>query len=311
MATLTANCAPDNTSDTTFRLWGSSVDNSFVSLGWIQASDTGQINWTTVTKPTIVNTSQGYSIFRMNDSLQSTQPVFIKMEYGSSSSTLLIPAFWITIGTGSDGSGNITGVLNSRQYIASYSSNTGNSICYFSGSSSRWCAALWTNHNSTLFYYNVLSIERTKDSTGALTSDGLMFFTTVSSSATSPTTTSHYMPFVGSIPAQYIAWNCCIPTTVTPASSGAYKNTVALYPIKCWTPGESGPSTNIFLYQTSDITSASATTDSGAITVTLFDGTVTSTILPLAFYSYNTTISTIATTNRGFVASVKIAMRYE
>ena len=113
MATLTTSNAPYNSTNAIFQAWGSGIDGAFTTFGWIRTSDTGQINWTTVPFPTIVNTSQGYSIFRMSDSLQGTYPCYIKIEYGSYTA-VLNPSLWITIGTGSDGAGNITGILKAR-----------------------------------------------------------------------------------------------------------------------------------------------------------------------------------------------------
>ena len=82
--------------------------------GWAQTLDSGQINLTTnALYPSSANQSIGYQIWQMQDGLQTTYPIFIKFEFGSAASASL-PAFWLTIGTSSDGAGNITGILFAR-----------------------------------------------------------------------------------------------------------------------------------------------------------------------------------------------------
>ena len=295
----------DASTASAFRTSCGNIDATFVSTGWVQSSDTGQINWSSVALPGGANTSAGYSIYHMNDTLQATYPVFIKIEYGTSAASTI--GFWITIGTGSNGSGTLTGILNTRlQFGAAPANNTGIIFpSYFSGSSSRYSFVLcpYVSSNNCLC---VLSIERTKDSAGALTNAGVMLFTL----GTVITAISQYLPFSGTIPAQYSAWNCNVPYSNTITSTSAYKNTVALYPIRCWTPGESGPSSNIFIYQTGDITPSPYTlTTPNTVSLSLFDGNVTSTYVPILHY--NSYWAVIAGSNRGNVTNVGIAMRYE
>src|SRR4051812_38221933 len=67
--------------DATFRAWGSGIAAQIAAMGLVQTSDTGQINWTTVTRPGI-NVLAGYEMWRFADSLQATKPVFIRLDYG-------------------------------------------------------------------------------------------------------------------------------------------------------------------------------------------------------------------------------------
>lgn len=90
-----------------FQAWVTEVVNAlFTSLGVTQTSDTGQINPATATIPSI-NTAAGYVIGRFNDTLQATAPVFFKLEFGAGAA-VGDPQMWITVGTGSNGSGTIT-----------------------------------------------------------------------------------------------------------------------------------------------------------------------------------------------------------
>lgn len=112
MSTNNYSTVVEHTSDATFRAWGSALSAALAAVGLTQTADTGQINWTTVTRPG-TNTAAGYEIWRFNDTLQGTAPIFIKLEYGTNS-TATGPQVWITVGTGSNGSGTITGQSSTR-----------------------------------------------------------------------------------------------------------------------------------------------------------------------------------------------------
>lgn len=94
-------------SDAEFRLWGSELNTKLAAVGLVQTADTGQINWVTVVRAG-VNSEAGYEIWRMNDTLQGTAPVFLRIGYGTATA-VNNPRIQITLGTGSDGAGVITG----------------------------------------------------------------------------------------------------------------------------------------------------------------------------------------------------------
>lgn len=106
MSSLQTSSFLDHTGDVGFRAWASEFSNSLSAIGLIQTSDTGQINLTTATKSASGNTNAGYQIWRFNDATQSTKPIFIKIFYGNGSSATS-PRLLITVGTGSDGAGNL------------------------------------------------------------------------------------------------------------------------------------------------------------------------------------------------------------
>lgn len=295
MTALNMTLTGDNTTATSFRAWGTGVDGTFVTVGWVRTSDTGQINFTSVAAPGATSTSMGYSVFRMNDTLQATQPVFLKIEYGSSAASTATPALWVTIGTGSDGAGNITGILRTRFHIAAGAAgHTG--VCYFSGDSGRYACTLWPlSSNANL--YMILSIERTKDAAGAVTSEGLLYFSGTYNIYSG--NQSQFIPFTGSAPSGYTTWNAVVPTTTTNGSVG---NTTAVWTVKCWTPGESVPSSNLFLYTYGDFTPNSP------VVLTLYDGAYTGTYWPFNISS----VGIGSTLWRGNSATnVGIMMRYE
>lgn len=96
-------------SDADFRAWGAEFKSSLTAVGLTNTADTGQIDWTTVTIPG--GTGQaGYETWRFNDSLQGSNPIFIRFDFGSLS--IGVPGIWVQVGTGTDGVGNLTGLVS-------------------------------------------------------------------------------------------------------------------------------------------------------------------------------------------------------
>jgi len=172
MTTFTAvTTITDWTSITTaaFRTWGKQFSDALTAVGLAKTSDTGQIDWTTVTGPTI-NTYAGYEIRRLSDSIDSTYPIFLKIEYGAGASTSYC-AMRISVGHASDGAGNLTGWLAANGVIVhggtGSPSGTGQlSMCRTEGD-------FWFCHFGQSNQNGFFSIERRKNqSTGAVASSG-------------------------------------------------------------------------------------------------------------------------------------------
>jgi hypothetical protein len=178
MATRFSNTlAPDATNDAHLREWAQFIEDTFVSTGgWVVTADTGQTLPSALVHPTVQTTKVGYRIYRMNDALQLNYPVFLRMDYGSGGGPPpMPPGLWVTIGTGSDGSGGITGTLLSNQSfflgVNSYSATpVGNS--YGSAFHGRCCFALFVTTNNLYPFF--FGIERSRDSDGNETGDGLL-----------------------------------------------------------------------------------------------------------------------------------------
>lgn len=116
MATQSWSSRVRHDSDATFREWGSELAAKFLAAGLVQTADTGQVNWVTVTRPG-TSTFTPYEIWRFNDAQQTGAPIFIKVEYG----TLTVathPGLRFTVGTGSNGSGTLTGTALTSARIA-------------------------------------------------------------------------------------------------------------------------------------------------------------------------------------------------
>lgn len=181
--------------DADFRAWGSGLSAQLAAVGLVKAADTGQIDWTTAVRPAASGYS-GYEIWRFNDALQATKPVFIKIEYGGSS-TVDRPSFRTTVGTGSNGSGTLTGQLGVvRSFSPSGSKTAGATLAsYCSGSSNRLNLVTNLDPNSAAFAMTFM-VERTKTADGAVTGDGIVTFGIVANSSAA----FQVIPFAGTVP---------------------------------------------------------------------------------------------------------------
>ena len=118
MATYSQTRAAGNVADdAAFRALFKWFSDNMTTSGWVKTGDTGQVDWTTVTKPTVANTVAGYEI-RESPTQSGYQKIYLKIEFGSGSAATY-PAIWITLGTGTDGAGALTGTTTTRdQFFA-------------------------------------------------------------------------------------------------------------------------------------------------------------------------------------------------
>lgn len=117
MTTQSWNSAPDHQNDAGFRAWGDDFATRLAAVGLVQTADTGQVDWTTVARPG-TNTDGGYEIWRFDDALQASAPIFIRLDYGTGAATDR-PRIRMTVGIGSDGAGAITGAFLTNEELTS------------------------------------------------------------------------------------------------------------------------------------------------------------------------------------------------
>lgn len=179
MTTNSYSAVVDHTSDAGFRAWGSLLSARLAAAGLVQTADTGQINWTTVTRPA-TNTAGGYEIWRLSNS-----SLYFKIEYGTGSSATT-PQMWITVGQGSNGSGTLTGQLSTRNTWTANAAPTSTLtsyntyICVLADALSI-CWSL-NGFQAASSAGGVLIVGRTVDSTGATTSIGFAVLRQINSS---------------------------------------------------------------------------------------------------------------------------------
>lgn len=192
MTIASTNTVVDQTSDAAFRTWVAEIITMlFTTLGVTQTADTGQINTSTVTRAVVTNTAAGYVIGRFNDTAQSTSPIFFKLEFGTGNSQPTAPEMWITVGTGSNGSGTLTGTVGTRVACGGAAALVSTITPYITRACYHTTAGvLWLNwkQGGTGTATNSLSgfaIYRSADASGVVTTDSAhLFNTSASASAT-------------------------------------------------------------------------------------------------------------------------------
>lgn len=127
MAYSTANISAIVADDAAFTAWGSGISALLTAVGVSKTSDTGQVSWaSTVTRPA-GSTLPYYEIRKLSDPLSGASPVYLKVSYGSTTSVSRA-GISFQVGTGSDGSGTLTGLTS---VIAdTYTSDTGSSLSW-------------------------------------------------------------------------------------------------------------------------------------------------------------------------------------
>lgn len=111
-----------------FRDWVQKMHDLFAAIDLVQTSDTGQIDIPSAS-PTLTNSGiYGYEMYRFDDELQSTNPIFVKVEYGSRVGSAHGPYMRFTVGTGTDGAGTITGLYLTNWSNSNTSWNTNQAV---------------------------------------------------------------------------------------------------------------------------------------------------------------------------------------
>jgi hypothetical protein len=170
----------NNLTDAAFRGWSKFIYDTMIDGGWVQTADTGQINFSTATRPTVANQKAGYVIMRMDDDLQTDHPVYMRMDFGNSS-TVGSAALWVTLGPSSDGSGNIedawlTPVTTSAIRANSQPTYTSPTPLWSWGSADTARVAVALGFVTAGGVGLVFMLERAKNGAGQDTGDGLILF---------------------------------------------------------------------------------------------------------------------------------------
>jgi len=265
LATSTFTVAPSNSSDAYFRGWGGALSTAIQAVGVTKTTDTGQVNWTTATAPAAINTKAGYEIYKFTDTLSATYPVFIRIDYGSASSTNN-PAIWITVGTGTNGAGTITGTVIAATQIGTASSSTTAYVSRVSGDTNRLSFVTWDNFAGATYLIGV-GIERSRNYAGTETGTGVLCLFL---NGTGATKISQFGTF-GVTTTQYANWN----TSTPPSGTGALAPDTNFYPVRGWRPGETSPSLNFLSFISGDAAFNSS------YSVVCFDGVTRTFVTPV------------------------------
>ncbi len=177
---IITNVAASNT-DAWFRTHVG-LSDALTAAGMPKTSDTGQVDWTTVTLPA-VTVYTAYEIRRFNDAEQATEPIFFKIAYGFTNvSTTSHPTVRITVGRGSDGAGNLTGASSAVINVALNPTTTVRPWLLSSDGGGFACIAGVTPSIARVFF----SLERARDIDGVPIPGVVLYTTAVSTAVATP-----------------------------------------------------------------------------------------------------------------------------
>lgn len=110
--------------DAGFRLWGKAITDLLDAMGMTQ--DYSNIDWSTVTLPTVAGNSAGKRVYKFNDSLSGTREIYVALDFGRGSTTSATFAFklLITVGT-THTSGTVGGSTMMSHYLVVNASPSG------------------------------------------------------------------------------------------------------------------------------------------------------------------------------------------
>lgn len=216
MTNATFTSDPTNSNQTTWRAALSPIDTALAAVGMVQTADTGQINWSTVTRPAASFGVAGYTMWRFPDTLHATVPLYLKLTYGVGNGTA-VNRVWAEIGTATDGAGNLTGPgstatsgFASLVAFAGSTTSAAGSDCYVACDGSGLVINMWANAPTS--QGAMLVVDRFRDATGAAMPAGAMLITKSSAAVLGETIIADY----GATTATYAAaMFAIIPATLT------------------------------------------------------------------------------------------------
>lgn len=177
--------------------------------------------------------SFSYDIWKMGDTLQSSAPVYMKVQYGMMwNSANKGPAILVSIGTGSNGSGTLLNSYGPRTSFATYMSSTweGSTAydCLLSGATNRFTMLMWRDGAWPFFF----SVERIKDTDGSDTASGAVLtwvfsWYSASSSAVAVFKGIDQMSAIGA----HLTDATCIPVLACSATTTLANTGIAVFPL--------------------------------------------------------------------------------
>ena len=132
MTAFTSSAVIVHTNSAQLQAWINEIYTGLVTnCGLTQTADTGQdtVPSTAVYSATTPTVSS-YYVFRFNDTLQATSPIYFKLEFGTSSAAGTAPGMWITVGTSTNGAGTIGGIAMVRSMIVTNGGQTSTVVSY-------------------------------------------------------------------------------------------------------------------------------------------------------------------------------------
>lgn len=163
-------------SDAEIRAWATFVEDLLVTTGgWVHVTCTGETAPSALVAPNATNQKKGFRVYRMDDALQSTRPVFMRLDFGSAGGNAIV-GMWVTIGSSVD---TATGTINGSVYYTSgattqIGANTSSAtLTNHYGSADKNRVSLAMGVATSNIGHFLFTLERSKDANGNDTTDGL------------------------------------------------------------------------------------------------------------------------------------------
>lgn len=237
-----------HTTDAEFRAWATSLNDHLIAAGLIQTTDTGQLDLTTATRPG-VSTYAGYRIYRFNDTLQSTAPVFIRIDFGTGTSAT-IPSVNVRVGTGTNGAGTLTGRFTAIYTLLPGASGSATYDQHVAtGLDKSYLALAWYVHQSSQNCGGVLIVDRSRNTDGSPNGDGFYVACYAGTGSAITYTAAAMLPNTG---------GAVVAGSVTALSAGAQTSLiqgteVSLVPHFCFTPKMHAPAKAVLSTMQTDL----------------------------------------------------------
>lgn len=168
MATQQLQLVCDSSTLANFKSWAQSISTWFSTSGWVQTSDTGQVNWGTISSVP----GSGAFVYEIWKPGDSATVFYVKIEYGNVSGTNC-PSLRVSIGTGTNGAGTLTGYFTPATNVNASSFTAPSSVtqyeCDFCGTSSKIAVMMWRNAPANQGQ-ELFAIQRSLNASGAETS---------------------------------------------------------------------------------------------------------------------------------------------
>lgn len=157
-----------------FTAWAGGTHTAILNRGWLQSTETGEIDPTTVTVPSS-GAYAGFVVYKTNDGV-GTQ-FFLKIKYGRSTSTRH-PKMEISLGTGTNGSGTLTGNLGGVYDVWAELNDDGglNHLSLVAGTAGRLVIITDIQQTSPTSWTHIIVIARSVDAAGAPNSNGMQMW---------------------------------------------------------------------------------------------------------------------------------------
>ena len=146
MATSQISNYPDCSTLANFKAWAQFISNFFTTAGWVQGSDSGQVNWGTIASvPTAAGT---FEIWKSGDTVSPATTIYIRVDYFSSSN---VPQVRWQVGTNNtDGAGNLMTPYSSQITQGAYAADSSNLYpCFASGDTGSMRIVMFENGSTS------------------------------------------------------------------------------------------------------------------------------------------------------------------